>query len=127
MSRTFSTLTQAELDAYRKALRSRTAVRREASERLLKQARTVASRAALLLKDEFGVKKVVVLGSLLQPHLFHSRSDVDLAVWGLTGRNYYRAVGLLQSLDPEIQVDLIAFEQASISMQETILREGQEL
>jgi hypothetical protein len=30
-------------------------------------------------------------------------------------------------LDPEIQVDLIAFEQASSSIQETILREGQEL
>ena len=102
-------------------------MRRQASERLLKKALAVAARAALLLKDEFGVKKVVVLGSLLQPHLFHSHSDVDLAVWGLTGRNYYRAVGLLQSLDPEIQVDLIAFEQASSSIQETILREGQEL
>jgi uncharacterized protein len=127
MSRTFSTLTQAELDAYRKALRSRTPVRRQVSEHLLKKAREVAARAASLLKDEFGVKKVVALGSLVQPHLFHSHSDVDLAVWGLTGRKYYRAVGLLQSLDPEIQVDLIAFEQASSSIQETILREGQEL
>lgn len=91
------------------------------------KASDIASRAAIILKRDFGVKKVLVFGSLVHPHLFHAHSDIDLAVWGLTGRDYYRAVGILQGLDPDISVDIIAFEEASKSMQETILREGKEI
>jgi predicted nucleotidyltransferase len=42
----------------------------------------------------------------------HERSDLDLAVWGLNPRDYYRAVGQLQGLHPEIAVDLIEAESA---------------
>ncbi len=127
MSLTFSTLAPADLERYRKALRSRVDVARTQADSRFKKASEVASRAALVLKHEFGVKKVVVFGSIVHSHLFHAHSDVDLAVWGLTGRQYYRAVGVLQSLDLEISVDLIAFEDATKSMQETILRDGKEL
>ncbi|MBK9006366.1 MAG: nucleotidyltransferase domain-containing protein [Anaerolineae bacterium] len=127
MSLTFSTLAPADLERYRKALRSRVDVARTQADSRFKKASEIASRTALVLKREFDVKKVVVFGSIVHPHLFHAHSDVDLAVWGLTGRQYYRAVGLLQSLDPEISVDLIAFEDATKSMQETILRDGNEL
>ena len=127
MSLTFSTLAPADLERYRKALRSRVDVAQTQADLRFKKASEIASRTALVLKREFDVKKVVVFGSIVHPHLFHAHSDVDLAVWGLTGRQYYRAVGLLQSLDPEISVDLIAFEDATKSMQETILRDGNEL
>lgn len=127
MSLTFSTLAPADLERYRKALRSRVDVARTQADSRFKKASEIASRTALVLKREFDVKKVVVFGSIVHPHLFHAHSDVDLAVWGLTGRQYYRAVGLLQSLDPEISVDLIAFEDATKSMQETILRDKNEL
>jgi predicted nucleotidyltransferase len=127
MSHTVSTLSPTELASYRKALKSRVTTVRSRADSRLKNARKVASRAAMLLKKEFGVKKIVAFGSLTQPGLFHLRSDVDLAIWGLTGREYYRAVGILQSLDPDIQVDLIVFEDASKTIQETILREGKEL
>ncbi len=127
MSHTVSTLSPTDLASYRKALKSRVTSTRSQAESRLKRAHEVASRAALLLKKDFGVKKVVVFGSLTQPNLFHLRSDIDLAVWGLTGRDYYRAVGILQSLDSSIEVDLIAFEDATESIQSTILREGKEL
>lgn len=127
MSHTVSTLPLADLAVYRKALKSRAFTVRSQSDSRLKKALKIADRAALLLKEEFGVKKVIVFGSLLEPALFHLRSDIDLAVWGLTGRTYYRAVGILQSLDPDIKIDLIAFEDASKSIQETILRKGKEL
>lgn len=127
MSLTVSTLSPAELERYRKALRGRVVVAQTQADSRYKTASEVASRAAMVLKREFGVKKVVAFGSLVHPQLFHAHSDVDLAVWGLTERQYYRAVGLLQSLNPEISVDLIAFEDASQSMQETILRDGKEL
>jgi predicted nucleotidyltransferase len=123
MSRTVSELSPVELELYRNALRNRKRVKTLASERL-KRARKVARRAAKILKEEFGVSKVVLFGSTVQPSLFHSRSDVDLAVWGLGENLYFRAVSVLLSIDPEIGVDLIEFEFASPSMQATILRDG---
>jgi len=127
MQHTVSALSTVELDYYRKTLKTRaTAVQGLAGPRL-ELARKVAVRAAALLKKDFAVKKVAVFGSLAQPSLFHSRSDVDLAVWGLTEKDYFRAVGVLQSLDADVEVDLIMFDTASKSMQETILRDGKEL
>ncbi len=127
MSLTIGSLTSTDLERYRKALKSRVGVTRTQADSRFKRANEVASHAASLLKEQFGVKKVLVFGSLVHPRLFHAHSDVDLAVWGLAGKEYYRAVGVLQSLDTEIGVDLIAFEDASTSMQETIMREGKEL
>ena len=127
MSLTIGSLAPADLERYRKALKSRIGFTRSQADLRFKKASKIASHAVSILKEEFGVKKVMVLGSLVHPRLFHVHSDVDLAVWGLTGREYYRAVGRLQSLDPDIGVDLIAFEDASKSIKETILREGKEL
>jgi predicted nucleotidyltransferase len=127
MSLTIGSLAPADLERYRKSLKNRLAITQSQAGTRFKKAGEIASRAALLLKDEFGVKKVLMFGSLVHPPLFHIHSDVDLAVWGLAGKEYYRAVGILQGLDPEIGVDLIAFEDASTSIQDTILREGREL
>ena len=126
MTRTISALLPAELDVFRTALRTRKPRRSLASARL-KRARSLARRAATILKKQFGVKKIVLFGSLIHPTLFHSRSDVDIAVWGLRGREYYRAVGVLQSLDTAIGIDLIAYEDASPSLKTVIRREGREL
>jgi len=126
LNRTVSELTEAELEVYRQALRKRKRVKCQAPERL-KRARKVARKAAKILKEQFGVEKVVLFGSTVQPRLFHIRSDVDLAVWGLGEYLYFRAVGVLLSIDPEISVDLIEFEFATPRMQETILRDGKPL
>lgn len=87
----------------------------------------LARKAAKLLKTEFGVTKVVVFGSLLHPALFHSKSDVDLAVWGMDDKKYYRAVSLLLDITPAISVDLICVEDARPSLREVIEKEGREL
>jgi predicted nucleotidyltransferase len=127
MARTPASLSSQELRAYRKALKARRRLVEAHAQTRLKQAWDVAHRAARILRDEFGVEKVVVFGSLLHPSTFHSRSDVDLATWGLTGREYYRAVGILQSLDPTNGVDLVAFEDASPGVRDAIRAEGVEL
>jgi len=126
MTRTTGTLRPVELEAYRTALRSRKLPVSHASLRLT-QARKIARRAAATLKKQFGVKKVVLFGSVTHPALFHLRSDIDIAVWGLRGRKYYRAVGILQALDPGIGIDLIAYEEATPSLKAVIRREGKEL
>ncbi len=125
-SRTVSDLTPEELEFYRQALRKRKRVKCQAPERL-KRARKVARKAAKILKEQFGVEKVVLFGSTVQPRLFHIRSDVDLAVWGLGENLYFRAASRLLDIDPEISVDLVEFEFASPTMQEVILRYGKSL
>jgi uncharacterized protein len=68
--------------------------------------------------------QVAGLGSITSEKLFHEHSDIDVAVWGLDERAYFRAVGALQGLDPEFSIDLIRFEDASPNLQKTILQEG---
>lgn len=69
----------------------------------------------------------MVFGSLIHPALFHERSDVDLAVWGLRGREYYRAASVLLDIEPSISIDLIAFEDARSGVQDVILKDGRKL
>lgn len=70
---------------------------------------------------------MIVFGSLVYPALFHERSDVDLAVWGLSGREYYRAVSVLLDSEPSIRIDLIAFEDVRRTLQDVILKDGRSL
>ncbi|HMN27319.1 MAG TPA: nucleotidyltransferase domain-containing protein [Caldilineaceae bacterium] len=108
---------------------------RQTAERLAQQEQTqlaerrqrglaAAQRAADCLKQEFGVSKVLVFGSLVNPARFHSRSDIDLVVWGLAERDYYRAVGRLQGIDPEFEVDLLRSQDAPVWLAELIAHDG---
>ena len=127
MTKTALSLTRKEIAAYRRSAALVKPKKRESVRARRTLAWQVARRAARILRAEFGVKEVTVFGSLLHPALFHDRSDVDLAVWGLTGRAYYRAVSVLLDIEPSISVDLIAFEDARPGLQAAILQEGQKL
>lgn len=87
----------------------------------------LARKAAKILKTEFGVTKVAAFGSLLHPALFHSKSDVDLAVWGMDETKYYRAVSILLDIDPKISIDLVSVEDARPALRIVIEKEGKEL
>lgn len=127
MAKTALSLSSTEIDAYRRAVSLVKPKQRQAVKARRARAWRVARKAAKILKAEFGVERLVVFGSLLHPALFHERSDVDLAAWGLSGRAYYRAVSILLDIEPSISVDLIAFEDARPALQAVILREGREL
>lgn len=126
MDQTVSKLSSADLASYRKSLKRRQQAKNSNTARI-SRAQEIAHRAALILKEQYGVKKVVLFGSILQPHLFHLHSDIDLVVWDLTGREYFQAVGVLQSLDQDFKIDLISFEEALPSLQKVIQRDGKEL
>jgi predicted nucleotidyltransferase len=115
------------LQLYRQAAEDRRRLMQQQVQARHDQAWEVARLAASLLRSEFQVARIVAFGSLTQESLFHLRSDVDLAVWGLDERNYFRAVGRLQSLDPDIGVDLILFEDAGPALLTVIQRDGIEL
>jgi predicted nucleotidyltransferase len=118
---------EAKMTQYRLSAARRYAEEERALQERLARAWQVARRAASLLKTAFEAQQVVAFGSLLQPELFHARSDVDLAAWGINEKFYYRAVAQLLSLDPEISFDLVRIEDASPSLQATILRDGVEV
>lgn len=126
MAHTVNTLSPTDLASYRKSLKQRKQIKKPVSSRIQK-ARAIAQQAASILKDQFGVEKVALFGSVVDPSLFHAKSDVDLAVWGLSGRTYFQAVGVLQALDKDFKIDLISFDEAPLSLQEVIQRDGEEL
>jgi predicted nucleotidyltransferase len=67
----------------------------------------VARQSARILKEQFGAQRVVLFGSLLEPQRMTWHSDLDLAVWGLPERDYFRAVATLIDVEPEFRVDLV--------------------
>jgi predicted nucleotidyltransferase len=124
MIKAVSELSSAEMERYVQTARARSLAHQRRLSMRRARAWEVAYRAATLLKEQFGVTQVAVFGSLSQPGLFHERSDLDLAVWGLDERDYYRAVACLLSIDPAIEVDLVEAERAGPALQAAILREG---
>jgi uncharacterized protein len=76
-----------------------------------KQGLEIAKTAAEILKNEFAAARVVVFGSLLRED-FHETSDIDLAVWGLPEKLYFKAVGRLLSLSA-FDFDLVEIQFAS--------------
>jgi predicted nucleotidyltransferase len=85
----------------------------------------LARQAAEILKEEFDATRVVLYGSLLNPQLFHLRSDVDLATQEV--KHYFRAVARLLDLDPEIEVNVAPIEDIRPELRALIDREGVEL
>lgn len=73
---------------------------------------SVIRQGAALLRSEFGVVRVAVFGSMLDAARVTERSDVDLAVWGLSDGAYWAALGQLLAIDPAISVDLVQADRA---------------
>lgn len=92
------------------AARKREQARQESLRQLQSRGIETAKRAARMLCQEFGVKRVVLFGSMLQPKI-HANSDIDLAVWNLSKSDYFQAVGKLQGLS-EFAIDLVESENA---------------
>jgi predicted nucleotidyltransferase len=66
-----------------------------------------AQKAANLLKQELGAKRVVRFGSVLRAG-FHKSSDLDLAVWGLPESCYFNAIARLDGFT----IDLVEIQSA---------------
>jgi predicted nucleotidyltransferase len=115
---------QTAFESYAETARTRAQARLERLEARRLRGLALAQRAALRLCGDFGARRAAVFGSVLKPRLFHERSDVDLAVWGLDERLYLRALSALLDLEPDIAVDLVEVEQARPELQRVIERDG---
>ena len=88
--------------------------------------REVARECAHRLVQEFGASKVYLFGSLVEGNLVHDRSDIDLAVEGLEGKLYWKALSALWALLPEgVELDLVPLERAWPSLAERVRTEGE--
>lgn len=84
-------------------------------------------RAADVLKTRFGARRVILFGSLALGAGFSPHSDVDLAVEGLTGDDYWDAWRAVEDIITDWPVDLVDIEAAGESLRQAILRYGTEL
>ena len=83
--------------------------------------------AAIVLKSRFGARRVVLFGSLAHAAWFAPDSDVDLAVEGLVGEDYWQAWREIEAIVKDRPVDLIEVEMAGESLRRAIERYGVEL
>jgi predicted nucleotidyltransferase len=72
-------------------------------------------------------RRVVLFGSLVHAAWFMPDSDVDLAVEGLAGDDYWRAWRLVEEIIGDRPVDLMEIEMVGESLKRAIQRYGMEL
>ena len=122
-------LTRKGWKPYLEAARNRPAPPEPTMEERGERARLLARvrEAAAALKARFGVRRVVLFGSLAHGAWFVPDSDVDLAVEGLASTDYWRAWRLVEEIIGDRLVDLIEIEKAGESLRRAIERYGIEL
>lgn len=113
-------ITPEEMAQYRRAARRRWQQEQARRERAWQLAR----QAADLLRQKYGVERVVVFGSLTHPDRFSLHSDLDMAAWGLTAKNWLKAMGAVRYLSEEIEVNLVDAGCCSPELLAVIERDG---
>ena len=89
-------------------------------ENLLHQAWQTVYQVATLLYEEFGATQVVVFGSLTEPMAFTDRSDIDIAVSGLSNDAYDKAYGKVVYFDAPFKIDFVNFDTSKGLFRERI-------
>jgi predicted nucleotidyltransferase len=110
---------------YVEAWRGRLAKEVSEQEMWAQHLREVARSCAEHLVHDFGASKVYLFGSLLKDDLVHERSDIDLAVEGLEGRLYFKALRDVWKLLPAgVELDLVLLESSWPGLAERVESEG---
>ena len=113
-----------QMAQYKRTARARWQAEREQRDARRERAWQLARQAAELLKREYGVRRVMVFGSLTHSDGFTLWSDVDLAAWGLTPANWLKAIGAVHALSGEIELNVVDVECCSPQLLAAIEREG---
>jgi predicted nucleotidyltransferase len=111
------------VSAHQRTVPEPTAAEAHMREHLLSRVREAVS----VLKSRFGVRRVILFGSLAYTSSSASVSDVDLAVEGLAADDYWRAWGLAEEVINDRPVDLVEMERAGEALRRAIARHGVEL
>jgi uncharacterized protein len=117
-------ISEEELKQYQRAAYARWQAERREQEARRVRAWSLVHEAARLLKQEYAATQVAVFGSLTHPDRFTARSDVDLAVWGLTSANWLRAIGAVRELSREIDLNVVDVACCTPALMHAIERDG---
>lgn len=110
---------------YVEAWRGRLAKQAREQQARTQHLREVAQACANHLVQDFGASKVYLFGSLLEEDLAHAWSDIDLAVEGLEGRLYFKALRDISRLLPaRVELDLVPLESSWPGLVERVKAEG---
>lgn len=107
--------------------RQREQQRRGELERLRERAWGAARRAAQILRDGFGAKRIILFGSLASPKRFHAGSDVDLAIDGPLDERFFKAVAAVLAATDELDVDVVHLDDCSEALRQLVDWEGIDL
>lgn len=92
------------------------------AERRRQEALELAKRYAEWLRQCFGARRVIPFGSLVGDSPWHSESDLDLAVEGLSSQALWEAQKQLEDMAPAwLSVDLVPLEHVYPELRERIL------
>lgn len=118
------TLTSEQMRVFQLNALARESARVREIESRRSQAWPVARQAARLLKEKFGVSQVLVFGSLAHGHWFHPSSDIDLAIWGITDSEFWRAWAEVDGLAEAFSINLVIAETLPTSVRDEIIGYG---
>jgi len=90
------------------------------------EALEIADACTRVLKERFGARAVYLFGSARGDAPWHSDSDLDLAVEGLSGKEIWQAEAELERVAPDwLEVDLVPLERVYPEVRARILGEKQ--
>jgi len=112
-----------EFEPYLRAWRERWQRQRVADAEAAGEARKIAERLAEQLRTDYGVRKVVLAGSLARGD-FRVGSDIDLAAEGIPDDRFFRAGAELERVAGGLRVDLVPLESANPAYLADLARDG---
>lgn len=99
----------------------------EKIESIRSEAMDKARKVAILLKERYGAKSVILFGSIVKSDYLHERSDIDLLVEGIKSEDFLRAGADAWRVTDPFDVDIIPAEIAHKNILKKALKEGIEL
>jgi uncharacterized protein len=112
-----------EFESYLQGWRKRWRAQERADAEAAVRARQIADRLARRLHEEFGARRVVLVGSLARGQ-FGIGSDIDLAAEGIPDEVFFRAGADIEADADGLRVDLIPIESANALFLADLAREG---
>ncbi|NJR71567.1 MAG: nucleotidyltransferase domain-containing protein [Synechococcales cyanobacterium CRU_2_2] len=103
--------------------RSQRTKQRRRQQTIMRDAWHDVQRIATLLKRDFGATQIILFGSLLS-NCFHNQSDLDIAVAGLSSKQYWEALTAVNRLSQR-WVDLKPLESLEPQFRDRVLARGQ--
>jgi len=124
MSKTFRDLS---LEEKRKYIEVRKRLEEEEKKLLdirYEKALNLAKEISEILYKKYKAKKVLLVGSLKDKELFTKWSDIDLAVSGISDKDYFKAISEVLSLNTDFKIDIIDLDSCEEEIRLSLEREG---